>query len=49
MTTEEERSADHKGKCIPLGVTDTYRTFKHRAQIETAILLKVYHSPIYVP
>jgi len=49
MTTEEEKSADPKGKYIPLGVTDTYRMFKDRAQIETAILLKVYHSPIYVP
>ena len=49
MTTEEERSADPKDKYIPLGVTDTYRMFKHRAQIETTILLKVYHSPIYVP
>lgn len=30
-------------------MTDTYRTFKDPAQIETAILLKVYHSPIYIP
>ena len=44
-----ENSADPKGKYIPLDVTDTYRMFKDRAQIETAILLKVYHSPIYVP
>lgn len=49
MTAEEENSADPRGKYIPLDVTDTYRMFKDRAQIETAILLKVYHSPIYVP
>ena len=49
MTPEEEKSADPKGKYILLGVTDTYHMFKDRTQIETAILLKVYHSPIYVP
>ena len=48
-TTETEMTADRKDKYIPLDMTDTYRMFKDRAQIETAILLKVYHSPIYVP
>ena len=49
MTAEEEKGADPKDKYVPLGVTNTYRMFKDHAQIETAILLKVYHSPIYVP
>ena len=48
-TVREENGAEPEGKYIPLDVTDTYRMFKDRAQIETAILLKVYHSPIYVP
>ena len=43
------KKREPKSKYIPLDMTDTYRMFKHRAQIGTAILLKVYHSPIYVP
>ena len=48
-TVEEETVANKEGKYIPLDMTDTSRMFKARAQIETAILLKVYHSPIYAP
>ena len=46
---KRRKEREPKSKYIPLDMTDTYRMFKHRAQIETAILLKVYHSPIYVP
>ena len=47
--TEEEANVDRGDKYVPLDMTDTSRMFKAHAQIETAILLKVYHSPIYVP
>ena len=42
-------SVERQDKYVPLDMTDTYRMFKDCTQIETAILLKVYHSPIYVP
>ena len=48
-TAEEETVANKETKYVPLDMTDTSRMFKAHAQIETAILLKVYHSPIYVP
>ena len=46
---EEEANVDREDKYVPLDMTDTYHAFKDCTQIETTILLKVYHSPIYVP
>ena len=47
--TEEEANVDREDKYVPLDMTDTYHAFKDCTQIETTILLKVYHSPIHVP